>query len=160
MFYSFSLDRVVVYDRFQQVIMAFLYIDDEHKNKFKRLFIQDTAYLRKSILKYGNPQTTLHKMTFSHEIQQELRDLLETKYPKEAMGCLLDAVIENNKLAELYRAFKATSQTYLANMMRNEYERIANTVEDSLSKGKLIYGNFSTFYHPDHSHNKVRKLYY
>ena len=122
--------------------MGYLHIAEEYKHKFKRSFIPEAAVLRKSILKYGNPQTTLNEMTFTPEIQQELRDILNRKYQQEAMRCLLDAVNEN----EFYRAFVATNQTYSAQLMQTEYERIASGVEDSLSKGKLIYEAFSSFY--------------
>ena len=118
--------------------MTYFESADVSRRTLKKTLTLEEVPLSKSLLDEGNPQSTLKKMDFSHEVPQDLSEVLQEKPQRKAMSCVTNDVALNDDFLQLENA---STRRLFAHLMHERCERIGGVLEDTWLEGKPIYAN-------------------
>ena len=114
-------------------------IDELHKKNFEGRLLNKDANLGSKILEDGDTAMLLDSIDLSEEVLEQIKCVLKNEGRILGMRSLLKAVVKEDKVEQLHDALVDNGQKRLAEVMREEYEKVVDGEEDPHLDGELLY---------------------
>ena len=120
-------------------LKSLLNIEELHKKNFERRLLNKNANLGRKVFEDGDPELLLDSMDLSKEVLEQIKCVLKNEGRISGMRRLLRAVVKENKVKQLHDALVDNCQKRLAEILREEYQKVVDGEEDPHLNGELLY---------------------